>query len=77
MISILKALWLYWKDIAQVIGHFQSRVLLSLFYFLLFGPVSLALKILADPLLIRPRAGTRWTDREVPNDVAAMARRQF
>jgi hypothetical protein len=75
--SVLKALWVRWKAIAHVIGDFQSRLLLSLFYFVVFAPLGVGVRLLGDPLRTRSGAGTRWLERPVPADVAAWARRQF
>jgi hypothetical protein len=77
MLSVLKTAWERWKAIAHVIGDFQARVLLSLFYFVAVGPLGVGVRLFGDPLRIRAAAGTRWLERPQPTDVAAGARRQF
>lgn len=40
-----KNLWRIWKDFSYRMGIFQSRIILSLFFFILVSPFALALKI--------------------------------
>lgn len=74
----LKGLWQRWSDFSKRMGAFQSRVLLSLFFFLFVSPFALAVRVFSDPLGIKPRAaGTFWRPRK--EDVAELEsyRRQF
>ncbi|PIX47670.1 MAG: hypothetical protein COZ57_07715 [Armatimonadetes bacterium CG_4_8_14_3_um_filter_66_20] len=58
---MLLQLWTGWKKVIAIVGAFQSRVLLSLFYFLLLMPYAIAAKCLSDPLrLRRPTGDTNW-----------------
>ena len=50
-----------WKVIAHKIGEFQSRLILSVFYFVIFAPFALGLKMFSDPLQLRSFHG--WTAR--------------
>jgi hypothetical protein len=77
LLTVLKALWARWKAIAHVVGEFQSRVVLSVFYFAVFGPFAVAARLLEDPLALRAGAGSRWSERPVAADVVLVARRQF
>ena len=75
--SLLKTLWEHWKVIAHRIGHFQTRLLLLIFYYVVATPFALALKLLSDPLRLAPGAG-EWTPRRPPvGDALAAARREF
>ena len=49
MKSFLKRMWEGWKRIAHVIGDFQARVILTIFYAVLVLPFGLAVRIFADP----------------------------
>jgi hypothetical protein len=49
---ILDRLWQGWKQVAQRIGEFQSRLVLTLLYFLLFAPLTLIVRA-KDPLGLR------------------------
>jgi len=73
----LRVLWQGWKAIALRIGHFQTRLMLSLIYFVIVGPVALVLRLVSDPLGIKQRAArTRWRARHYPTLSLDQARRQ-
>ena len=79
----LAAAWGRWKAIAHVIGTFQARLLLTLFYFVVVPPFALVVKLFTDPLGLRPPPGASyWTARRSrePGDGAdgrPDGRRQF
>ncbi|MCC7260998.1 MAG: hypothetical protein IT369_00615 [Candidatus Latescibacteria bacterium] len=69
-----KRAWQRWLRIATVIGDFQARVVLSLFYFVIALPFGLLVRLFADPLGIKGRRTTTWTsfaDRTQTLDQAA------
>lgn len=49
MDQFLSRLWQWWKRVARRIGEFQSRVFLTLLYFLLIAPLTLIVRA-KDPL---------------------------
>ena len=71
---MLKRVWQAWKELAHKIGDFQARVLLTIFYVLLF-PFGLATRFTGDSLRIKRRP-TQWLDH--PDDACDMlqAKRQ-
>jgi len=54
---VLRALWEGWKRVAKKIGEFQSKLVLTLFYFVFLAPFALAVRA-RDPLDLRGR--TSW-----------------
>lgn len=64
---MLRKLWSHWLTLARKIGQFQSRIILTLFYFVFVTPFGLAVRFLADPLHTRRRsighAQTAWQPR--------------
>lgn len=73
-----KNVWTRWKAIAHVIGTFQARAILTIFYFILLAPFALGLRWLADPLRLKRSAGPGWLPRPAGEDEAlVVARRQF
>ena len=54
--NFFRKLWTSWKNFSKRMGSFQSRILLSLFFFLLVSPFALAMKILSDPLKIKEKS---------------------
>jgi hypothetical protein len=74
-VAVLRALWQAWKTVAARIGHFQSRLILVVLYFVVVGPLALVMRVVGDPLGLK-RTGSTWTERTrlVSLDTA---RRQF
>ena len=78
MMALLRALWEAWKIVAHAIGRVQARVVFSLFYVVLLGPVALVLRLVADPLRHRHPRESNWRERaEQAGDPLGGARRQF
>ena len=78
MTALLRRTWERWKAIAHVIGNFQARLLLTVFYFVVVPPFALIVKALKDPLALRlPRGPSFWVERPDREDSEASARRQF
>jgi hypothetical protein len=59
-----RQLWERWKHVARKIGDFQARALMTVFYFLILGPVSLGLRWRNDPLAIKPTTPRGWNNVE-------------
>ncbi len=77
MRDIMWSLWQGWKAIASRIGHWQSRLILSLIYFVVLPPVALGIRLLADPLGLKGKSGGKgWQSREYPTLTLEQARRQ-
>ncbi len=74
---MLKQLWLGWKAVARRIGDIQSRLLLTLFYFLAVAPFAIGVKLFADPLNLAEKDHSNWVSRMVRKKGLEEARRQF
>jgi hypothetical protein len=60
----LKALWEGWKKFAHAFGAFQTKLLLTVFYYVAALPFGLLVRLFMDPLAIAPRrSGTGWVER--------------
>ncbi len=70
--------WQSWKNFSKRTGSFQSKIILSFFFFLLVTPFALAVKIFSDPLRIKGKnEKTHWlTKKEIQSDLEHF-RRQF
>ncbi len=53
---MLRKLWSHWLVLAYKIGQFQSRIVLTFFYFVFVTPFGLGVRLFADPLHIRRRS---------------------
>ena len=56
-----KRTWKAWLRLATIIGDFQARVILSLFYFVIAMPFGLGVRLFTDPLGIKGRRQGNWT----------------
>lgn len=76
MRELTRIAWDRWKIIGEVFGDFQGRLFAVLFYFTLFVPFALGVRLLSDPLHLRtsPR---RWLDRAPVGSSLDKARKQF
>jgi hypothetical protein len=76
--GLARTLWERWKQIARKIGDFQARALMTVFYFVILGPVAIGLRWRSDPLAIKAATPRGWRHIEqqggVPMD---RSRRQF
>lgn len=73
---MLKRIWQAWKRLAQKIGNFQARVLLTILYAVLILPFGLAVRWFSDPLRIKRRP-PGWLDHgDIPSTME-WARRQW
>jgi hypothetical protein len=76
--AVVRRAWTRWKVIARVIGNFQARLLLSLFYFLVIPPFGLIVKLFKDPLMLRPpQNDSLWVTHASSELSWQEARRQF
>ena len=62
--NILQRIWERWKVIAQIIGDFIGRIILSGFYFTIFVPFGLGVKYFSDPLEIKDGHNVEWEERK-------------
>lgn len=76
MSEITRIAWERWKIIGEVFGDFQGRLFAVLFYFTLFVPFALGVRLLSDPLRLRA-ASRQWLDRGPVGNSLDDARKQF
>lgn len=69
----LGKLWQGWKRVARRIGEFQTRLFLTLFYFLILAPLTLIARP-GDPLGLRRHPG--WLPYQGRSGNVDAARRQ-
>jgi len=76
MIDIARLAWTRWKIIGEAFGDFLARLLAVFFYFTVFVPYGIGVRLLSDPLALRrpPRA---WLSRQPVGSTLDDARRQF
>ncbi len=62
LMNFLKKLWQGWKAFAHVLGKIQTVILLTVFYFLVLGPISIVFRLLGkSPLPYQSKnPDTNW-----------------
>ncbi len=73
----LRKLWQIWKRIGQFIGDQIGRVFLTVFYFTLFMPFGLGVRLWGYPLAIRPLSRAKWLERRTQDLTLEDSRRLF
>lgn len=75
---MLKRAWETWKAFSAALGDFQSRIILTLFYFVIAAPFGLGLRLLSDPLHLKGfRQAAAWPERPPAATTLEEARQQF
>ena len=64
MAGVVRALWERWKRLASRIAYTQARVLLTFFYYAVFGPFALGVRWGSDPLAIKAGSPKGWRSRD-------------
>lgn len=67
--KILKPVYLAWMSLAVVLGFFMTRVILTIFFFLVLTPVGLFFRLIGRDALQRKidrKAETYWLEKEYP-----------
>ena len=72
--GFFRRLWEGWKKIAQIIGDFNARVILTLFYFILLCPFALMLKLFTDPLEIKKKKHVGWHEKKEDGELTPLER---
>lgn len=66
-----------WKRFGQAIGDFVGRLVLTVFYFTLFVPFGLGVRIFIDPLGLHPKGPSKWVERKTTDLTLDDSRRLF
>ena len=61
---MLSKFWSAWKKIGQWIGDMLARIVLTVFYFTIFLPFGLGVRLFGDPLHIKQRPDSLWVPRK-------------
>ena len=78
MKELFKNIWSGWKELAKYFGDFQSRWILTVFYFTIVFPFGVVARSVMDPLGIRtPPEGSNWYTKEPITGTVDAAERPF
>lgn len=74
---MLKRFWEGWKRFGHWMGDMIARVVLTVFYFTIFMPFGLGVRLFSDPLMIKSRPADLWLARSTRDKTIEDTRRQF
>jgi hypothetical protein len=79
MKPFLLKIWEGWKKVAHAIGIFQTKLILSILYFIVIAIAAIIARLLLQDLLDRrfKRKRPLWKKREDMGPSLEMAKRQF
>ena len=73
--TYLSSAWRLWKRFGLKIGNFIGRIVLTIFYFTIFLPFGLGLRLFGDPLEIKSKDHAYWLKRQTGDQNLDDARR--
>ncbi len=77
MSALFARVWEGWKAVARRVGEFQSRLVLTILYLILIGPLAVLLQAFSDPLRLKAqKKDCYWLKRDVNLSSLEEARRQ-
>ncbi len=76
MREIVQIAWARWQVIGAAFGDFQARLFAVLFYFTLFAPFAVGMRLFSDPLQLH-KPPTTWLERKAVGHTLEKARQQF
>ena len=71
----LGQIWRAWKRLGQIIGDWIARIVLTVFYFTIFVPFGLGVRLFADKLAIKHKHDPQWLECTTHNVTLDDARR--
>lgn len=68
--------WDHWKHVAHAVGVVQTRTLMMLIYATVVVPTGVLMRLVRDPLRLRPPAQGNWVETRQSERSIEAARRQ-
>lgn len=75
--KLLKKIWDGWQAFGRFMGNMVARVALSIFYYTVFVPFALGVRLASDPLQLKPRPGSLWRPRSTGDQALEDVERQY
>ena len=63
-VVLIKDFWQGWKAFGHFLGNMVARVVLTVFYFTIFVPFGLGVRLFSDPLHIKSQSRGLWRSRK-------------
>ena len=71
----IRGIWRIWIRFGNAVGNLVGRVLLTVFYFTVFAPFGIGMRLFGDPLAIKHSHRPQWLKREIESSTIEDARR--
>jgi hypothetical protein len=75
--NLLKSFWKYWKAFGDFLGNLLARIVLSVFYFSVFMPFAMGVRLFGDPLQVKTLPVPYWNSRITGDQKLEEILRQF
>jgi hypothetical protein len=75
--KVLKKIWEGWKAFGRFMGNMVARVALSIFYFTVFVPFAVGVRLATDPLQLKGRPDSLWRPRTTGDRSLEDVERQY
>jgi hypothetical protein len=62
-VNLLKNIWNGWKRAGKIVGDLIGRIFLTIFYFTIYAPFGIGVRLFGDPLDIKKRNPIQWISR--------------
>ena len=76
-LSLIEDFWHGWRAFGQFLGNWLARVVLTVFYFTIFIPFGLGVRLFSDPLHIKKQPNELWRPRSTGDQKFEDVVRQF
>ncbi len=77
VIAVTENVWQQWKVFGHFLGDWLGRVVLTIFYFTVFVPFGIGVRLFSDPLKIKSRPEALWRPRDTGDQKLEEVLRQF
>jgi hypothetical protein len=75
--KVFKKAWEGWKAFGRLMGNLVARVVLSIFYFTVFVPFGIGVRLASDPLELRVKPSGLWRPRSTHDQTVVETQRQY
>jgi hypothetical protein len=76
-VSLTPNFWQGWKAFGHYLGNLIARVALTIFYFTVFMPFALGVRLFSDPLQLKTTPAKLWQSRPTGDQTVEEVMRQF
>ena len=73
----VQKMWEGWKGFGHFIGNLLARLVLTIFYFSVFIPFGIGVRLFSDPLRIKTPPSPQWVSRQTGDQNLKEVSRQF